>query len=83
MEDLTGELKKIIKGEVQQDEGTLETYSTDASLFKIKPRVVVFPRDVEDIKAIVKFVSERKKDNPDLSLTVRSGGTDMTGGTLT
>ena len=51
--DLTQELKKRIKGEVLDDEKTLTKYSTDASLFRIKPRVVVFPVDVDDIKAIV------------------------------
>jgi len=81
--DLTQELKKRIKGEVLDDEKTLTKYSTDASLFRIKPRVVVFPVDVDDIKAIVKFVAENKSEDPSLSLTVRSGGTDMSGGTLT
>lgn len=82
MEDIQDELKNLLKGEVQQDEKTLEEYSKDASLFKIKPRLVVFPKDVNDVKALVKFVNEKKKDDPTLSLTVRSAGTDMTGGPL-
>lgn len=80
---LAEELKNVLRGEVEQDKKTLEKYSKDASLFKIEPAVVVFPKDVEDIKSLVKFVAENKKDYPDLSLTVRSAGTDMTGGTLT
>jgi FAD/FMN-containing dehydrogenase len=83
MKDIYGQLGDVIKGEVQSDDETLKKYSTDASLFKIKPRVVVFPRDAEDVKALVKFVAEHKKNDPKLSLTVRSGGTDMTGGPLT
>lgn len=82
MSDIADDLRNVIKGEVQQDESTIEEYSKDASLFKIKPLVVVFPKDVEDISALVKFVAERKKNDPTLSLTVRSGGTDMTGGPL-
>ena len=82
MDKILEDLKGVIKGEVQVDEKTLDEYSTDASLFKIMPRVVVFPKDVDDIKALVKFVAERKKDDPSLSLTVRSGGTDMTGGAI-
>jgi len=81
--NLAKELGNLIKGEIEQDKKTLKKYSTDASLFKIEPTVVVFPKDVEDVKALVKFVAEKKKDNPNLSLTVRSGGTDMTGATLT
>ena len=83
MNDIYDELKGLVEGEIQQDEKTLEAYSEDASLFKIKPSVVVFPKNVEDIKTVVKFVAERKKSNPELSITVRSGGTDMTGGPLT
>ena len=82
MGEIFEDLKGIIKGEVQEDEKTLGKYSTDASLFKIRPRVVVFPKDAEDIKALVRFVAERKKDDPSLSLTVRSGGTDMTGAAI-
>jgi len=82
MSDIVDDLKDVIKGEIQSDEKTLEEYSKDASLFKVKPLVIVFPKDVEDVSALVKFVAQRKKDDPTLSLTVRSGGTDMTGGPL-
>lgn len=83
MNNLESEIKNIIRGEVESDEKTLDKYSVDASVFKIKPKLVVYPKDAEDIKALVKFVAEKKKENPDLSLTVRSGGTDMSGGPLT
>ncbi|OGH37767.1 MAG: hypothetical protein A3B41_02530, partial [Candidatus Levybacteria bacterium RIFCSPLOWO2_01_FULL_37_26] len=61
---------------------TLTTYSHDASLFEVKPQVVIFPKNEEDVKALVKFAAENKKDNPTLSLTARSGGTDMSGGSI-
>ena len=70
-------LKTIIKGDVLTDEDTLNLYSHDASLFEVKPQVVVNPKDTEDLKALVKFVSKNKKDNLSLSLTGRSEGTDM------
>ncbi|MDO8260268.1 MAG: FAD-binding oxidoreductase, partial [Candidatus Magasanikbacteria bacterium] len=79
---LFDELKKELKGEVYEDEQTLELYSHDTSLFELKPQVVVFPNDADDVKNIVKFVSARKKDNPKLSITARSGGTDMGGGAI-
>ncbi len=69
---------QLIKGEVREDEETLEKYSRDASLFKIKPSTVVFPEDTEDIERLVAFV----KGHEGLSLTVRSGGSGMTGGSL-
>lgn len=80
---LVEEIKKVVKGEVAVDEETLKKYSHDASLFEIKPQVVVFPKDSEDVKNLVKYASEKKTQSPTLSLTARSGGTDMTGGPLT
>lgn len=77
------ELKQFFKGDVETDEKTLAEYSKDASLFTVKPQVVVFPKDIEDIKNLVKFVNEKKSEDRNISLTARSAGTDMTGGPLT
>ena len=82
MNDLQSKLKAVIKGDVVSDEESLNTYSHDASIFEVKPKAVVFPKDAEDIKALIKFVSENKTSDPNLSLTARSGGTDMGGGCL-
>ena len=80
--NLISDLKTIIKGDVLADEKTLQEYSHDASLFEVKPQVVVNPKDVDDLKTLVKFVVENKKNNPTLSLTGRSAGTDMSGGAV-
>lgn len=76
------DLKKAIRGEVLTDAHTLKKYSTDASLFEVTPQVVVRPRDAADLKKIVVFVNEHTKEEPTLSLTARSAGTDMSGGPL-
>lgn len=80
--DLKYEIKKFFKGEVLDDEKTLLKYSRDAGFFFVKPKLVIFPESAEDIKKLVSFVSEAKKENPDLSLTARSAGTDMSGGAV-
>lgn len=82
MTDLVSRLSSLITGEVFGDEATLEHYSRDASLFLVKPQVVVAPRDVAEIKALVKFVAEERGRGSKLSLTARAAGTDMTGGSL-
>ena len=79
---LLDELKGVIKGDVATDEETLMANSHDASIFEIKPQVVVSPKDAEDVKALVKFVTKHKKEHVDLSLTGRSAGTDMSGGSI-
>ncbi len=72
-------LKTKIQGDVLVDEKTLTTYSQDASLFEIRPACVVYPKHAEDVKAIVRFVAENKSTHPELSITARSAGTDMSG----
>ncbi|MBI2577650.1 MAG: FAD-binding oxidoreductase [Candidatus Wildermuthbacteria bacterium] len=78
--NLKEELQRILKGEVMDDEETLKKYSTDASIFEIKPRIVVFPEDKKDIQRLVVFVNEHPKEK--LSITCRAAGTDMSGGPL-
>jgi len=76
------EIKNHLKGEVFIDEATLHQYSRDASIFEIMPTCVVCPKDSEDVKSLVKFVAEHKPINPELSITARAAGTDMSGGAI-
>jgi FAD/FMN-containing dehydrogenase len=80
---LKEEISRVIRGEVSDAEEVLQKLSEDASIFRIKPRLAVSPKDAEDVKRLVKFVAEKKKSDKDLSLTARSAGTDMSGGPLT
>ncbi len=88
---MKNQIKIFFKGEVEDSEEVLKTYSHDASLFEVKPRLVLFPKDKEDVKKIVKWVSENKDKYADpvknegwkeLSITARSAGTDMSGGAI-
>ncbi len=79
---LADEIKQFFHGDVAVDDETLATYSRDYSVFKVKPQVVVFPKDVDDLKNLVKFAARKKAAGEDVSLTGRSAGTDMTGGPL-
>jgi len=79
---LADELKKVIKGDVATDDATIETRSRDYSIFKVRPEVVVFPKDTADVKALVKFVRDARNKGKKISLTGRAAGTDMTGGPL-
>ena len=76
------DLQKTIKGDVDATDQTREFYSHDASLFEVKPAVVAYPKDAADVQALVKYVAEHKPDDPELSITARSAGTDMSGGAV-
>ncbi len=77
------ELVSLIKGDVADDAETLAKYSRDTSIFERKPSVVVFPKDADDVSAVVKYVHEAKLHGKNISIAPRSAGTDMTGGPLT
>ncbi len=81
-ENLISELRKNFSGDIENDPSTLAEYSHDASLFEVKPQIVVFPKNEKDVASLVKFTESNKKNHPTLSLTARSGGTDMGGGSI-
>src|SRR3990167_9965150 len=80
---LAEELRKAVRGEVDDTPATLEKNSRDAGLFRVVPEVVVRPMDAADVCAVVNFVNEKKRTpKTRISITARSGGTDMSGGAI-
>jgi len=75
----TQELSELITGDVDVTAEGLDKASHDASIFEVKPQAVVYPKNVDDIKKLVKYVNTHSG----LTLTARSAGTDMSGGPLT
>ena len=83
MKELKEKLQQIgFSGELDDSTETKELYSHDASMFEIVPEVVASPKTTDDVQRLVKFVAENKKANPELSLTARSAGTDMSGAAI-
>lgn len=79
---LAEEIKKFFKGEVLSDEETLKNYSHDASIFSVRPKLVVYPQDSEDLQKLTKWIKENREQDPTLSLAMRSAGSCMSGGSL-
>lgn len=71
---LEKDLKKIIKGDLLFDEITRHIYSFGASIYKIKPKGVVIPKDKEDVIALVKYAAENN-----IPLTPRGACTSLAG----
>ncbi len=79
------EILKFFKGDAEDNEETLVKYSHDASLLEVRPKIVLFPKDSEDIKNLIKWVNKNKQNKEkygDLSITCRCAGTDMSGGAI-
>ncbi|HEX5447896.1 MAG TPA: FAD-binding oxidoreductase [Candidatus Saccharimonadales bacterium] len=83
MDEFYSSLKQTgFAGEIDLSDETRELYSHDASLFELKPQAVVYPTSSADLEILVAGVNEFKSKIPNLSLTARSAGTDMSGGAI-
>jgi len=74
LKDFEQELRSRVKGDVYLDEMTLGLYSTDASIYQIKPTAVVVPRDEADVCACVETASKYN-----VNILPRGGGTSLNG----
>jgi FAD/FMN-containing dehydrogenase len=70
------------KGDIDDSAETRDFYSHDASMFELRPELVVFPKNARDLETLVGMVAANKTAIPHLSLTARSAGTDMSGGAI-
>jgi len=82
MADIKSSLQKTVDCQISDSSEILEKYSRDAGVFEVKPQLIVTPENSGDIAKLVHFTSENKKTNPEISLTCRAGGTDMSGGAV-
>jgi FAD/FMN-containing dehydrogenase/Fe-S oxidoreductase len=78
MDDLSAEIAEIIKksitGEIKTDPISRVLYSTDASIHQIKPLGVVFPKDIDDLNAIMSISNEYN-----VPLVPRGSGSSLAG----
>ncbi|HSP69095.1 MAG TPA: FAD-binding protein, partial [Bryobacteraceae bacterium] len=71
---LRTELESQVQGEVRFDTITRALYSTDASVYLIRPLGVVIPKNREDVIRIVQICGRMR-----CPLTMRGGGTSQAG----
>ncbi len=71
------------QGGISTDKDILTRYSTDESIFAIRPQVVIQPKHQKDIETAVSVIAQETATFPSLSLTPRAAGTGLSGGSLT
>lgn len=76
------QLQSRLSGEVYDSADALEYFSTDGSIFKIKPQGIVYPRITDDVRQTVAFAKEQTDKGSKLSVIGRGKGTDQGGGAL-
>ncbi len=69
-------------GGISTNKDVLKKYSTDESIFSIKPQMVLQPRSQRDVEIAVRVIHENTEQFPSLSLTPRAAGTGLSGGSL-
>jgi FAD/FMN-containing dehydrogenase len=70
------------RGGVSSDKKILDRYSTDESIFSIRPQVVIQPKSHADVEIATKLIAVETKRFSSLSLTPRAAGTGLSGGAL-
>ncbi|GAA3605922.1 FAD-linked oxidase C-terminal domain-containing protein [Flavivirga amylovorans] len=67
-------LRDKLSGELYYDDLIKSIYATDASVYRILPLAVAYPKDKEDIKLLISFAKTHKT-----SLIPRTAGTSLAG----
>jgi FAD/FMN-containing dehydrogenase len=75
-------LQEHIAGEISSQPALLEGMSHDASVFEIKPEMVMYPRVTSDMRKLMRFSWQLAEKGHILSIVARGGGTDTTGGAI-
>ncbi len=70
-------LNEVIDGDLKTDELHRKIYSTDASVYRIIPSAIVYPKNDKDVKEIILFASVYN-----ISITPRATGTSLAGQTV-
>ncbi|MCB8926732.1 MAG: FAD-binding oxidoreductase [Ardenticatenaceae bacterium] len=72
--DFLNELDKRTSGILRTDEYSRILYSTDASIYQVKPHAVLLPQTVDDVQAAVELAAKHR-----VPLLPRTGGSSLAG----
>jgi FAD/FMN-containing dehydrogenase len=75
-------LQEHLLGEVMASPDAREYFSTDASIFKLTPQIVVYPRNENDIRKTARFAWQLAERGRAIPITARGLGTDLSGAAL-
>ena len=78
MKNKLQQLKTTIQGELFTDNLHKIIYATDASVYRILPLAVCYPKTENDIKLLIEFAQKNK-----ITLTARTAGTSLAGQCVT
>ena len=65
------ELQSRLLGTVTDNDDALDHFSTDGSIFTLRPQLVVYPKNTADVRKTMVFLNERSKAGQKIGLTAR------------
>ncbi len=74
IQDFLSELNKRVAGDLRTDDYSLTLYSTDASIYQVRPYGVLIPKTVEDVHAAVELAAKHK-----VPILPRTAGSSLAG----
>ena len=74
---IVDDLRGLVAGDVRGDDVFLQLYSSDASIYEIRPLAVVRPRSAADVAACLQYASEKR-----IPVHARGAGTGVAGESL-
>jgi len=75
-------LQSHINGEVLVSDAARDFFATDASVLKLKPNLIVYPRTTNDVRKVARFAWQLAEKGHALPITARGSGTDQTGAAI-
>lgn len=75
-------LQEHLVGEVMTGTDARKYFATDASIFKIPPAIVVYPRNENDVRKTARFTWQLAERGRIIPVTARGAGTDQGGAAI-
>lgn len=75
-------LQEHLAGEVLTSESARNYFSTDASVFEVKPKIIVYPRNTSDVRKTNRFSWQLAERGKILPITSRGKGSDVSGAAI-
>lgn len=82
MNKVANYLQEHIVGEVLSSAGVRKYFSTDGSIFEVMPSMVVYPKNVSDVRKVARFSWQLSEKGHVLPVTARGRGSDQGGAAI-
>ncbi len=82
MSTLIKELQEKLEGEVVYDSHSRDFFSTDGGIFKVTPKLIIYPSGEKDVIETLRFNHNLVPKKRALPITARGKGTDQGGASL-